>query len=69
MDRDTELGFPTLISLGELAKDEDSMTDVCLVGILRIENEVSPERPCPMLCPPINAPSSSLSDGSGVQRN
>ena len=58
MDRDTELGFPALISLGELAKDEDSEADVRLLGMLRICGP-----------PPINAPSSSLSDGSGVQRN
>ena len=36
MDRDTELGFPTLISLGELAKDEDSVADVRLLGMLRM---------------------------------
>ena len=36
MDRDTELGFPALISLGELAKDEDSVADVRLLGMLRM---------------------------------
>jgi len=72
MDCDAEpeaLTLLRLVSFGELAKDEDCETDVWALDMLRSDNESTPERPCLMFFPRINMTSSSLSDGSGIQRN